>query len=184
MEINVSSQEVKIKPNAIFKGIGIVAIIMACTVIYELFPLDFEDNYSFDTFIDVFGIVFLILWITVVLSLGCAAFITGNKTVTINDAGVVCRSPWFKNELTWAEIKDYGVSYCGQTRGLGNAYVLYFAPEEQKNKNECKKKLKGKMIRFYVTGDAYSDVINKAFPFCTNFTKIIPFIAEDRFHLF
>lgn len=181
MEIKATENQIKIKANAIFKCIGIGSLAMVCMTLFQFFPLD-DFDFSFDTSFDMFGFLFLCFWFTIVLSMGGVAFFIGCKTVTIDETGVSCKSLCYKKTLTWEEIKDYGASYSGQTRGQGNTYTLYFAAKEQKIKSDCKKKLKGNMIKTYVIGDTYGDVIHKVFPFCRNFTEVRPFAAEDRFH--
>ena len=179
MEIKATANQIKIKANTIFKIVGIFLFAMIGVVVYTLLSLD---DYSIDGPLDVLGVIVLCVWFTALLVLACFAFLTGCKTVTIDETGVVCQMLCFKKALTWAEIKDYGASYSGQTRWDGNTYIIYFAAKEQKTKSDCKKKLKGSMIKTYVVGDAYGDVTQKIFPFCRNFTEVRPFAAEDRFH--
>ena len=142
-ELSQSKNQIIIKRNTTFLGIGVVFLIMAIAGVRLLFGLlPFEENY---TLADVFGLVFICGWLTVVLSLGIFAFVTNSKQITINDEGVLCKSLFSKMFIRWADIKDLGLSYCGQTRWEGNTYYLYFSKHECQIKNECKKKIKRKM---------------------------------------
>ena len=181
LKLEQSKSKIVLKGNNYFFVMGIVAIIMAaigCGLILSLLP--FEEGYTFS---DVFGLIYLCLWVILVLSGAIFSFVTGSKKIIINDDGILCSTFLKKNLLKWAEIKDWGLSYCGQTKGEGNTYYFYFSHEPQRNKNECKKRLKGKMIKTYIIGDDYSEVLSKVIPFCKERTSVEPFIAKDKFHL-
>jgi len=180
-ELSQSKNQIIIKRNTTFLSIGVVAIIMAIAGIRLVFGLlPFEEGY---TFVDVFGLVFVCVWIIVVLSMGVFAFAINSKQITISNDGVLCKS-WFNEKfIKWSHIKDWGLSYCGQTRGEGNTYYLYFSKQECPIKNECKKKLKGKMIKTFVIGGDYSEALSEIIPFCKEKTDIIPFIGKDKFHI-
>ncbi len=180
-ELSQSKNQIIIKRNTTFLGIGVVTIIMAIAGIRLVFGLlPFEENY---TFADVFGLAFVCIWIVVVLSLGIFAFSTNSKQIIINSDGVLCKSWINKKFIKWTNIKDWGLSYCGQTRFEGNTYYLYFSEHECPMKNDCKKKLKGKMIRTFVIGNDYSEAVSIIIPFCKEKTDIIPFVGKDKYHL-
>lgn len=179
-ELSQSKNQIIIKRNTTFLGIGVVTIIMAISGIRLLFGLlPFEENY---TFADVLGLVFVCVWVFVVLSMGVFAFATNSKQITINSEGVLCKSWFSKKFIKWADIKDWGLSYCGQTRGEGNTYYLYFSKHECQIKNECKKKLKGKMIKTFIIGNDYFDAVNTIISFCSEKTDITPFVGKDKYH--
>ena len=179
-ELSQSKNQITIKRNTTFLGIGIVAILMAITGVRLLFGLlPFEDNY---TLADVFGLVFVCVWLTVVLSLGIFAFSTNSKQIIINNDGVLCKSWINKKFIKWADIKDWGLSYCGQTRFEGNTYYLYFSEHECQIINECKKRLKGKMIKTFIIGNDYFDAVSNVIPFCKDKIDIMPFVGKDKYH--
>ncbi len=189
MKIDISDNQMKITANPSFKGIAIVALIMICFLLYNVLygffapePDDMELVDDTFTTADLFGILFMCLWVGVVLFIGASALLLGCQVITVDANGVTSQSLCFQKTLTWKEIKDYGVSYYGQTRGEGNTYALYFATNVQPVKSDCKKKLKGNMIKAYVIGDAYDDVIQKVFSFCMRYTEVQPFVANDKFH--
>lgn len=71
-ELSQSKNQIIIKRNTTFLGIGVVTIIMAISGVRLLFGLlPFEENY---TFADVLGLVFVCVWVFVVLSMGVFAF--------------------------------------------------------------------------------------------------------------
>lgn len=133
--------------------------------------LPFEENYISPD-----------VWILVVLGMCVFSFLSNSKQVTINSDGILCKSRINKKFIKWSDIKDWGLSYCGQTRIEGNTYYLYFSEHECKVKNECRKNLKGKMIKTFVVGNEYFDAVDKVIPFCKDKTEIKPFIGKDKHH--
>ena len=163
-----------------FLGHCIIATIMAIIGFRILFLLlPFDEGY---TLADVLGLIFVCLWIVIVISMGIFAFVTNSKKIEINGEGVLCSTVFKKEFLKWSEIKDWGLSYCGLTRFEGNTYYLYFSKNPQKTKNECKKKLKGKMIKMHVIGNDYVEAVRDVIPFCREKTSAEPFIGKDKFH--
>ena len=180
-EFQQSKNQIIIRRNTTFIGIGVFGIVMAIAGVRLLFLLlPFEQNY---TFADVLGLIFVCVWIIIVLSMGIFAFLNNFKQIIINNDGVLCRSLLNKKLLKWSDIKDWGLSYCGQTKWEGNTYYLYFAENECQIRNDCKKKLKGNMIKTFVVGDDYSEAVCKIIPFCEEKTNITPFIGKDKYHL-
>lgn len=134
---------------------------------------------------DVFGVIFLCVWTALAGAMGIIALVLGTKKIIINGDGVTSKTLLSSKILLWSEIKDYGLSYCGKSgRGwsVENTYYLYFSKKKQQEKNECKKRLKGKMIKVTVIGGSYGEVINKVLPFCMERTAIEPFVGADKAH--
>lgn len=179
-ELSQTKSQIILRRNTTFMGIGVWAFIMAIMGFRLLFSmLPFEEEC---TFADVFGLFFIGIWILIVLGMGVYAFVTNSKQITINNEGVICNT-WFTNDfVNWSEIKDWGLSYCGQTRGEGNTYFLYFSQVVHPIKNDCKKKLKGKMIKTFVIGNDYAEVVSKIIPFCKERLDVEPFIGKDKCH--
>lgn len=177
-----TNQKIIIKQNPVFIFISAGACLMSCfgvSLLFGLLPLD-----AGYTFIDIFGVIFVSVWVLLVLGMGCFSLETASRKITIDRAGVFCRS-WFRKDfLAWYDIRDWGLSYCGQTRGEGNTYYLYFSANECRTINDCKKKLKGKMIKSFIIGDDYTDAVNRIIPFCREQTGVTPFVAEDKYHFF
>lgn len=177
-----TKDQIVMKRNTVFLGIGVFSILMAASGVRLLFQiLPFEQDY---TFADVLGLLLMCAWISLVLSMGLFALKTNSNQITIDRKGILCES-WLRKELiSWDEIKDWGLSYCGQTRGEGNTYYLYFSRHECSVINECKKRLKGKMVKTFVMGSGYSEAVSSIIPFCSENTDIQPFIGKDKYHFF
>ena len=144
--IQVKNNEIVIQGgDSLFFGIGAVALFMSGIGVYYTFccisSLIEEFNY-----VDLSGLIFMLFWTAVVMSMAIYGFRTSIKKVTVNSEGVSIQILFIKNHYYWSEIKDFGLSYSGSTRGGRHYYDLYFAKEKQKTKNKYKKKLKGKMI--------------------------------------
>ncbi len=142
--------------------------------------IPFEEGY---TGFDVFGFAFACLWTAVVGVMSLYLVFDILKRTVVDANGITVMFLSYKKEIAWMNVKDYGLSYSGKTRGDGNMYDLYFSTEEQKLKNKFRKKLKGNMIKIVVIGEEYQDVIESVIPFCQAKTTVIPFIGEDKFHL-
>ncbi|MBR5273398.1 MAG: hypothetical protein IKU25_08445 [Clostridia bacterium] len=176
-----SEEKIIIKNDLDFMVIGITTVIMAIAgvrLLFLLLPFDKEN----DMFSNVFGLAFIIIWLINTVCLGIFAFTSNSKRVTIDRDGVSCESWFNKKFIKWADVKDYGLSYCGQTRFRGNTYYLYFAEFDCPTKNECSKKLKGKMIKTIVIADDYSETVEKVIPFCAEKTDVTAFIGKDKYH--
>lgn len=172
-----TENQIVLKRNTFFLGIGVVAVFMAAMVIRIIFAiLPFGDEY------DAFALIFLSVWTAAVLAMAVYAFTVCSRKIVIDNKGISCKT-WFSNTLIkWDEIKDWGLSYCGNNRGVVNIYYLYFAKDQRPIKNEFTKKLKGKMIKSFVFGNGYDEVISDVIPFCKARTQVEPFIAKDKPH--
>lgn len=131
---------------------------------------------------DILGAVFVCFWTLMILCMGIYALLQGTKKIIIDEQGVLCKTLFTKRFLTWPEIADWGISYCGQTRGEGNTYYLYFSEQIQSVKNECRKKLRGSMIKYFIMGDEYYEAITELVPFCKERCSVEPFIGKEKYH--
>lgn len=138
------SRRLVIKSNQTFWVIGIFVIFMA--VLFTGFFLSLNPFEELNTFMDYFGIVFFGIWLLTLLAGGVYSVVTNSKTVTLDARGILCRSLVGQDFVLWSEVADWGLSYCGQTKGEGNTYELYFSKHPCLTKNDCRKRLKGKMI--------------------------------------
>lgn len=179
-EYDKVNNQIIIKGYSYFKIGGFFTLAMAFMGIRLLFGLvPFEEGY---TGADVFGLIFVCIWVLGVLSTSVAFFSMGGRKIILSDAGVLSKS-WFKEELLdWSDIEDYGLSYCGQTKGEGNTYYLYFSKQAFAVKNNYRKKLKGKMIKTIIMSGDYAEAVNVVIPFCHRRTHVEPFIAIDKHH--
>lgn len=184
--IHILSNRISFKPYkySIFFAI-IIPTIMFCAGIYVtigLFPF-FDEHTSFD----ILGFLFACLWTLLVFVGGSYNVFDYGKTVIVDSDGVTLSFLSYKKHFEWCEIQDYGISYYGHAQGgmlsNCNAYQLYFSTEEQVVKNKHKKKLKSNAIKIVIKGDDYYTITTKVIPFCQRQSSIVPFVAEDGFHI-
>ena len=168
-----SKDTITISGNRIFIAIGMAAALMTVGGIRVLADTELS-----------FGTLFLGFWCAVTLTMAIVALANGTKQIVINGEGVLCKTWFEKNLMPWEEVQDWGRSYCGQTRGEGNTYYLYFSAHVCCAKNECAKRLKGTMIKTVVIGEEYAEVVRDLVPFCQGHTAVPPFVGEDRHHYF
>ena len=169
----------EIKSDKLFLQIGIVAGFMECVGIYFFIPMFFE---PISSSLDVFGIVFLSIWLLIVLSGAIIAFYHYSKRLIIDDGGVKYKSIFSKQCYNWCEIKDYGLVYNGRARDGSNNYIVYFANAEQKEKNEYKKKLTKSIFNAHILSEDYLYFTETVIPFCRERTNVVPFVPKDVFH--
>ena len=120
---------------------------MECVGLHFFIPVLME----FDGSIGDFAVsAFICLWLGVVFCGALISFYRYSKRVVIDDDGISYNSMFGKHHLDWNEIQDYGLSYDGRSEdgaGYSNSYIIYFAKEPQKNKNQYKKKLSKTPLR-------------------------------------
>lgn len=168
------------KRNISYIVVGVFAVCLAvvgCCYIFRLWCAETQSS-----FMDYFGFVFICVWLIGLFSAGISFLAIGSKQVVINNQGIFCRSLFKKTFIPWSEVADWGMSYCGQTKGEGNTYELYFSKQPCSIKNDCSKRLKGKMIKMHLFGNEYQKAVDMIVPFCKAYTTVEPFIAVDRFH--
>lgn len=181
LNIQQNSDSISLRQKDYFFGGIIITSIMAIIGMFFLCGLlPFEEGY---TFVDVFGLMFVLVWETGVIY-GIFYYAKEHSThILVDETGVFCGTCFKKEFVPWSEIKDWGISYCGQTKWEGNTYYLYFSKKQFETKNECRKKLRGKMIQITVFEDEYPQVLEKVIPFCEKHALLKPFIGKDKFHI-
>lgn len=131
---------------------------------------------------NVFGFVFLCVW-DLLAVLGILSSLNDyTSRIELNDEGVVFHSCFKKNFVRWSDIKDWGLSYGGKDRQMGNMYHLYFSKEEQQEKDECRKKLKGPIVKIYIVEKDYEMVVDTAIPYGCERTAVVPFVGKNTYH--
>lgn len=170
---------VKIRGNHLFLLGSIFGIIMAVVGVVLLIKTICNSEFLTE---DIAGIVFISIWISVAFGLGFSLLIAATKELVLDDKGILSASLIKKDFLNWSEVKDWGLSYCGQTRGEGNTYYLYFSNKELESKSNDKKKLKGVKIKVYVLEREYTETVAKIVTYCKKHIAAEPFIPEINFH--
>lgn len=178
--LNREQKQIVFKRNIASLGMGVFLEILAAVVFCFFCRIWSEEEQS--SFMDYFGFAFLCLWLTFVVIGGIYCFVNGSKKVTIDAQGIFCRSWFEKMFIPWLEVADWGLSYSGQTKGEGNTYEVYFAKHLCETKNDCRKRLKGKMIKTFIYEKEYQTVVDQMVPFCKEYTTVEPFVAVDKFH--
>ena len=141
--------------------------------------LPFPEDYGAS---NVAGVIIAGVWTLIMLCMGITAASAGSAEITIDGDGIKRKSKLVKSCLCWSEVEDWGLSYTGKSRFGERYYDLYFSKHVCPEKNECGKKLKGKMIRFIVNGSDYFRIVERVIPFCKDKTDVPPFVGEDRPH--
>lgn len=179
--INISDDKIIFDCNKFNLFLLIIPVYMFTVGIQLVLGLvPFEEGY---TGFDVFGFVFACVWTSVIGFMVFYLIFNICKKTVLDSEGITVTFLSYKKEIEWREVKDYGISYSGKARGDGNVYDLYFATEEQKQKNKFRKKLKGNMIKIIIMGEDYYKVTENVIPFCRTKISVIPFVGEDKFHL-
>ena len=177
----IENGDMKISNNRLFLAISILTALMSVAGAVLMFNLISDFEFSFE---NIFGVVFVSVWICVVFTIGFTSFIMFSKVLILSDKGVLCKSVFKSRFLDWSEIKDFGLSYCGQTRFEGNTYYLYFSKNVLKQKNDERKIVKGVKFKVYVLESECDEIAEKVFAYCKKYTCNEPFVPKIKHHTF
>lgn len=177
VEYDRSNNQIKINADNFFRNGVIVGLLMACMGIVLLInTLPWEEGYTCG---DIFGTIFLVIWILVVIAMSLGCLVDSKKRILLSDEGVLYIT-WNRQKfICWNAIKDFGLSYCGHTRMGNSIHYLYFSKKKFEKKNDRSKKLKGRIIKIDVMCDKYNEILEVVIPFCQERTSVEPFIAEE-----
>ena len=179
MKIEHTNSRMTLKGSNSFAAVGVVAFVMGSVGIFLISDMLRSADSSADSS-DVLGVVIASVWTLLTFSMGVYALASGSRTLTLDDDGVTCKT-WFQQSfLPWNEVNDWGLSYHGRDRWGNNFYDLYFSREMYPVRNECAKKLRGRILR--VTIDDYMQAVNSIIPFCRGKTTVVPFVGTDKPH--
>lgn len=128
---------------------------------------------------DPIGVVEVIFFVAFCAFFLGIAYSDSKKILTVSDNGVTFKSALKSDYISWADIKDWGISYHSRSK-YGCYYYLYFSIESQNEKNMYSKKFKGKMIKFLFNGNEYKTIIDNLIPYCAEKTTIAPFIGKEK----
>lgn len=177
IEYDRINNQIKIGADDFFRKGFLCGIALACMGIALLIDtLPWEEGYTEG---DIFGTIFLLVWILGVIAMSLIYLADFKKRIFINDEGVLYITWNRKKFLYWNEIKDFGLSYYGNN-GMGlEMYYLYFSKKKFEKKNESSKKLKGSIIKTCIMCDKYDDILSVVIPFCKERISVEPFIAKE-----
>ncbi len=154
-------------------------IFIAAPILFDILRFEEKPNV-----IEIIGVIFLIIWLIFALWMSFYSFSNLTKKIIIDKTGVTCTNIFKKQHYDWTEIKDYGLFYLFKSRSWENQYVLYFSPNKQKKINDCRKKLRGKMITTFISNSEYQTVEYGIIPFCEKFIDAEKFISVDNSIIF
>lgn len=175
MLIEKSDNSIKIHNSNIFLMLSIGCVVMTIAGILLLINIFPDGHFEAG---DILGVIFLSLWTCVAFGMGLFSFINLSKVLILKEKGITCRSIVKKDFIDWSEIKDWGLSYCGLTRGVGNTYYLYFSQVLLKTKSKERKILKGTKIKINVLEGEYPEIANKIIPYCKEYIQASPFVSS------
>ena len=129
--------------------------------------------------IDVIPDIFVGACLVCIMGFGIFSVMSNGKKLIIDGDGILCRGIFSKDMMKWAEVKDYGISYAGETRFRGRTYYLYFSRNELTIDNEYQKNIDRNTVKvFLFEGDEYNKAVTQIMPFCESHAKIQPFISK------
>ena len=167
----------EIRSDKQFLQVGISAMVMGGLGLYFFVPMFFEPIVSS---LDVFGVVFMSVWLFVVFVAAILCLYRYSKKIFISEKGVRYSSLFTKKLYKWEEIKDFGLSYDGRTRYGRNNYIFYFANNELKASGADKKKLSLSTLKVHILSDDYLYITETVIPFCSERVNAVPFIPIDK----
>ena len=182
--IKLTKNGFEMRSESLFLKTGIVLTIMECIGLYFFVPMFFEFDGSIG---DLAVGAYICLWLGGILLAAIISFYRDSKKMVINDDGILYSSLFGKKYLDWSAVQDYGLSYDGRSgegSDISNSYIIYFANEKQKSKNQYRKKLSGEILKVHIRADDYNYFLECAIPFCMSQTDVEPFIPEDKPHFF
>ena len=179
MKINKRDNAVVLTGNELFLMIGIVAAGFFCLGIYLLTTCIWPE----DGIVDWLGTCFVACWTCMGLFMSVRSLNDAFTELVLDESGVHLRRPLGKKYIPWNQIADWGLSYAGTVNHDDNGYELYFAVEPQTEKNEYSRKLGKQVLRYFVVGEEYHQVVQEVLPFCGKFARVVPFVPEDDSHL-
>ena len=181
MKIEQTDGRMTLKGGGSFAVVGVMAFAMG-TVGILLF-VDMLRSAGEPDSNAVLGAVIAAVWTLLTFSMGVCAFAAGSRTLTLDDGGVTAKT-WFRRSfLPWSEVNDWGLSYRGRDRWGSNFYDLYFSREIYPARDECRKKLRGRMLRITIDNDGYTESVARVIPFCSSRTAVTPFVGVDKMQL-
>ena len=176
LKITETDGGLRLKPDA---SIAVIIVPFLALMLWKVLP-DFIQMFPPQDKNDYAGIVMLGLWILLLVGVGFFGVAQRlSARVELNHKGVFYADCLRKREISWCELKDYGISYVERTKTGRKQYILYFSQEILPEKNRNKKKLKGVVVKLDVDEKDYASVLTKVLPYCQRYITVTPpFIAE------
>ena len=169
MEEIFMDKSMTVKPRITDIIIGILVTISGIIVFIMTFSLKFEN--ILETVIPFIFAVFL-------TGLGIFELNSGSKKITIDSRGISCKSLFKRQYLKWTDVKDYGISYTGETRYRDSTYYFYFAESLKPTQSDVSKKMDVNTIKIFLFKKDRDRIEKEIIPFCQQYSKVSPFISK------
>lgn len=169
MEEIFMDKSMTVKPRITDIIIGILVTISGIIVFIMTFSLKFEN--ILETVIPFIFAVFL-------TGLGIFELNSGSKKITIDSRGISCKSLFKRQYLKWTDVKDYGISYTGETRYRDSTYYFYFAESLKPTQSDVSKKMDVNTIKIFLFKKDRDRIEKEIIPFCQQYSKLSPFISK------
>ena len=158
-----------VKPRITDIIIGILVTISGIIVFIMTFSLKFEN--ILETVIPFIFAVFL-------TGLGIFELNSGSKKITIDSKGISCKSLFKRQYIEWTDVKDYGISYTGETRYRDSTYYFYFAESLKPTQSDVSKKMDVNTMKIFLFKKDRDRIEKEIIPFCQQYSKVSPFISK------
>ena len=166
--ISIGKDRVRIRPNAVTWMISGLLVLLFCLVAgtWVLDRLDGETHLP-----DL--LVLCVCLAVLALALFLFLYVRG-RSMTVDETGVECRVLFRRRRLTWAEVRDYGLSYA-----CGGSVRLYFSKERQDTDGRGRKRLGGTdaSVLLHIQNREQSGHILNV---CRRYTRVRPFLCSDE----
>ena len=166
--ISVEEDRVQIRPNAVAWAIAGLLVIFFCVAAgtWVLNRLDGIEHLP-----DLTVLCVLLAVLTLAL---CLFWRVWGRSVTIDDNGVEWQLLFRRQRLTWAELRDYGLSYASW-----GCVRLYFSPERLDTDGRGRKRLSrtDASVLLHIQNRDKTGQILKV---CRRYTRIRPFLCSEE----
>ena len=169
MEEIFMDKSMTVKPRITDIIIGILVTMSGIIVLIMTFSLKFEN--ILETVIPFIFAVFL-------TGLGIFELNSGSKKITIDSKGISCKSLFKRQYLKWTDVKDYGISYTGETRYRDSTYYFYFAESLKPTQSDVSKKMDVNTMKIFLFKKDRDRIEKEIIPFCQQYSKVSPFISK------
>ena len=163
------NQSITVKPRITDIIIGILVTISGIIVFTMTFSMKSENILE-----PVIPFVFAV----VLTGLGIFELNSGSKKIIIDSKGISCKSLFKKQYIKWADVKDYGISYTGETRYRDSTYYLYFAESLKPTQSEVSKKIDVNTMKIFIFKKERDKAEKEIIPFCRQYSEVSPFISK------
>jgi len=162
-------QSMTVKPRITDIIIGILVTIVGIIVFIMIFSLKPEN--ILETVIPFIFAVFL-------TGLEIFELNSGSKKIVIDSEGISCKSLFQRQYIQWTDVKDYGISYKGETRYRDSTYYFYFAESVKPTQSDVSKEIDVHTMKIFIFKKDRDRIEKEIIPFCRKYSEVSPFISK------